>query len=175
MRTAVIRVGEPAAAGSDYPVSLFTDGGSPTWFDEPIAEASMSAAMPDANPPTDEAGQPLAPGAIIPYLLGQADPSPTFLAIGQYLMRRVAPGTVGTGWEALRQEVGTPAGPGLRTFLDIRPVALRTAAVGAMRRRQRKAALPRCGEPVGTGFATVRRRARTRCRAASRAHRHRQP
>ena len=77
------------------------------------------------EPPTDEAGQPLGPEAIVPYLLGQRDPSPTFLAIGQYLLRQVAPGNVGTEWDALRQQLAAPTGPGLRTYLDIRPMAIR--------------------------------------------------
>src|SRR5262245_51307701 len=125
MRTAVIRVGEPPAAGSPYPVELFTDGGNPNWLDQPIASASMPADMADPNPPTDSGSRPLAVADIVPYLLREPNATDTFLAIGKYLHRQVLPDGVGDAWRALRAEQGTPAGTGLRTYLDIRPASLR--------------------------------------------------
>jgi hypothetical protein len=125
MRTAVIRVGEPAAVGSPYPVELFTDAGSTTWLDVPIATASMPADLADPTPPTDKAGQPLAMGGIVPYVLGETDATASFLSIGQYLHRQVTPGAVGDAWRTLWNEQAAPTGAGLRTYLDIRASTLR--------------------------------------------------
>ena len=125
MRTAVIRVREPAAAGSAYPVELFTDGGSATWLDVPAATASMPADLADPNPPTDPTGQPLTVAEIVPSCSARPTPPRPSCPSASTSIDRSRRAPSGDAWRKLWTEQATPAGAGLRTVLDVQPSNLR--------------------------------------------------
>ena len=117
----------------------------------------MSADLPDANPPHRRSRPTARPGRDRPVSPRAGGPQPHLPC-----HRPVSPppGRARAPWA--RVGGATPSssrhrpGPGLRTFLDIRPMAIRRLPWELCADAHRKAALPRCGEPVGARIASVR-------------------
>jgi hypothetical protein len=121
MKTAVIRIDEPAGPTGDYPLRMFVDDGSPAWVDVPVAEATIPRTLDDPSPPAAQ-GEAISPDAIIELVLTQTEASAMFHQIGLYLYGLVARGAIGQAWDELR--VPGAVAEGVRTILDVRPDGL---------------------------------------------------